>query len=109
MAHIYGYNEVDRLLSQEIDFKKAARELRKLQIAGLSEEDAWKIYYDEFQDSPTLHYSRQLDKIVNKEEGKGTLKRCNKIHNMLCDLFDEVFTNLLNEELKNVKLTIKEN
>lgn len=99
--------EVKRLLQQEIDFKEAARELRKLQIEIVEdhEEDAWEIYYDEFSDSPTLHYGSHLNAAVNKSDKKDL----NEAHNELCDLFDEVFTDLLNEELKTVKLTIEEN
>ena len=105
MAHIYVHDEVARLLQQEIDFKKAARKLRKIQIEEkCSEKDAWSIYYNNFENTPLLHYGPHLDIIASKSS-----KDTDEVYNSLCDLFDEVFTNLLEEELKNIKLTIEEN
>ncbi|KKM92924.1 hypothetical protein LCGC14_1213610 [marine sediment metagenome] len=88
--------EIKELLKREIDFRGAARKIREFQIED--SENAWELFYATHENDPKLHYGPHLEKLVTAGAD----------HDSLCDAFDEVFTDLLNEALKKVQLKIVE-
>ena len=77
------------LSDNDPDFKKAARELLKIKMN--EEGDCFVIFNERYSDDPTMHYKPYFNNVVEDDPD---------CHDRLDEMFDEVYTNLLDTAVK---------